>query len=158
MSTLLLQLRTFVRESNLIEGIEREPTPEECEALGVFLKTVPMTLDSLNRMQAVFAPGAPLRDSVNMDVRVGRHIAPRGGPLVVAALVELLAEVNLKQDAWNLHCRFEYLHPYMDGNGRTGRAVWLWLMQQRQDRPYALPFLHRFYYQTLAAQEKEQLT
>lgn len=41
------------------------------------------------------------------------------------------------------------LHPFMDGNGRTGRAVWAWAMQRDGQDPFALSFLHRFYYQTL---------
>jgi len=39
----------------------------------------------------------------------------------------------------------------MDGNGRTGRAIWAWQMQRLGRDPFALPFLHRFYYQTLEA-------
>jgi hypothetical protein len=45
------------------------------------------------------------------------------------------------------HVRYETLHPFTDGNGRTGRALWYWMMvgSSRAD----LGFLHAFYYQTL---------
>jgi Fic family protein len=40
----------------------------------------------------------------------------------------------------------------MDGNGRSGRAIWLWQML-RQEGGAPLGFLHHFYYQTLEAQD-----
>ena len=36
-------------------------------------------------------------------------------------------------------------HPFTDGNGRSGRALWLW--QMNNHAPFG--FLHTFYYQTL---------
>jgi len=39
----------------------------------------------------------------------------------------------------------------MDGNGRSGRAIWAWQMLGDEQDPFAIPFLHRFYYQTLDA-------
>lgn len=45
------------------------------------------------------------------------------------------------------HLRYESIHPFSDGNGRSGRALWLWQMKGRAP----LGFLHQFYYQTLAA-------
>ena len=48
--------------------------------------------------------------------------------------------------ACETHVRYELLHPFLDGNGRSGRALWLWLMGQAP-----LGFLHTFYYQTLSA-------
>lgn len=58
---------------------------------------------------------------------------------------------GLHDDPWKMHVAFEKLHPFMDGNGRTGRALWAWHMKQLGLDPFALSFLHRFYYQTLAA-------
>ena len=46
-------------------------------------------------------------------------------------------------------CAYEMLHPFMDGNGRSGRALWAWMMLRLGQDPFALLFLHRFYYQTL---------
>jgi hypothetical protein len=40
--------------------------------------------------------------------------------------------------------------PTTDGNGRSGRALWLWCMRGRAP----LGFLHQFYYQTLGAAER----
>jgi Fic family protein len=57
--------------------------------------------------------------------------------------------VNVSTDPWKCHVRFETLHPFLDGIGRTGRAIWVWQMQRIGRDPFALPFLHRAYYQSL---------
>lgn len=144
----LTKLATFIAESNLIEGIYREPSNAEIDAVDVFLNS-DATEESLNAMQAVFAPGYPLRSCVGMDVRVGSHIAPRGGPQIVVRLNEIIEHAHTVKNPWQVHCEFETLHPYLDGNGRTGRMLWAWHMMELGRDPFALPFLHRFYYQTL---------
>jgi Fic family protein len=49
------------------------------------------------------------------------------------------------------HHQYESLHPFTDGNGRSGRTIWAWHMMRVGRDPFALPFLHRFYYQALEA-------
>jgi len=72
-----------------------------------------------------------------MAVRVGRYVPPAPGD-VSGLMMELL-------DWWNkpakelspvissaiLHYRFETIHPFADGNGRTGRALALWELYRR---------------------------
>lgn len=139
----------FVRESNRIEGILRDPTRDELEATERFLILPQMSRATMGMFQGVIAPGKPLRLKRGMDVRVGNHIAPPGGPGIGKSLGNILTKANGDADPWEVHCEFETLHPYMDGNGRTGRALWAWQMRCLGKRPFALPFLHRFYYQTL---------
>jgi Fic family protein len=66
-------------------------------------------------------------------------------------LKRLLIQVYVSADPWVMHVEFEKLHPFMDGNGRTGRAIWVWHMLRCGRKPFEISFLHRFYYQTLAA-------
>lgn len=143
------RLVAFVRESNLIEGIERHPSDDEIVAHERLLSLFQVHPTTLGDFQAVIAPGKPLREQPDMNVRVGNYIAPEGGPGILRRLTAICAAANRGNNPWRTHCAFETLHPYMDGNGRTGRALWAWQMKGLGYYPFALPFLHRFYYQTL---------
>lgn len=143
-------IRDFVRESNRIEGIGREPTEQEVNAHRDFLKLQFIRVEDLENLVSVLQPGAKLREEAGMDVRVGDYVAPRGGPEIVERLSSLLRSMQ-SQGAYDTHLAYEHLHPFTDGNGRSGRALWLW--QMGGDAP--LGFLHRFYYQTLRAWQME---
>lgn len=52
------------------------------------------------------------------------------------------------RDPYKIHLLYEDLHPFTDGNGRSGRAIWLWQMERQGGT--RLSFLHWWYYATLA--------
>ena len=143
----------FLKESLAIESIHRAPTPEEVRATETFLATG-LSVASICVVQEVYAPNRPLRKSPGMNVRVGDYYPPTGGRKIVNLLRDLVADIDGGGDPFRCHVRFESLHPFMDGNGRTGRILWAWNMQRKGLDPFSLPFLHRFYYQTLAASSK----
>jgi len=72
-----------------------------------------------------------------IQVRVGRHIPPPA--LEVSGLMrELLDWWHHRAPSLSpvlssaiLHYRFEDIHPFADGNGRTGRALALWELYRR---------------------------
>lgn len=139
-------LIAFVQQSNAIEGITRPPTRAEVEAHRKLLSLDVVEVADMEEFVRVVA-GAPLRRERGMNVRVGRHFPPKGGHEIEVRLRELLADIQ-DLDPWDAHIRYETLHPFMDGNGRSGRALWLWQMGGLDNVP-PLQFLQAFYYQTL---------
>ena len=143
----VINLINFVRESNQIEGITRVLT-YEIKAHKKLLALSEITIPDLEAFVATIAQGAVLRRQVGLDVRVANHVAPRGGPDIEIALGDILGNIKHgRKESYATHLRYEYLHPFTDGNGRSGRVLWLW--QRRGEAP--LGFLHHFYYDTLDA-------
>lgn len=150
-----MSLEAFVRESNKIEGIMRDPTPQEIEAHMALIKIRSgVTVDDIARFVGVIAPKHVLRNKIGLDVRVGGHIAPPGGDNIKYALIDILAGTR-NVNPYQTHLAYERLHPFTDGNGRSGRVLWLWHMFERGQGEISLRrgFLHSFYYQTLDAND-----
>lgn len=145
-------LRRFVRESNRIENIVREPTRREMEAHERLLSLDALTMPAVVEFVHDITNGeGPLRSQPGMNVRVGPHVPPPGGSAIVSELEALLDEVNgsRKLSPFDAHVRYETLHPFLDGNGRSGRAIWAWQMLDMGRDPFVLSFLRSWYYDSL---------
>lgn len=141
--------KSLVAESNRIEGILRPPTDAEVNATQDFVIGPRPTVETVSELAVIFAGArAKLRDRKGMDVRVGDYRPPVGGPEIRERLERLLLTID-DSEPWLTHIEYESLHPFIDGNGRTGRALWAWQMWRWSRETLELNFLHAFYYQTL---------
>lgn len=148
------RMLTFLAESNAIENITTPPTDRDAEIARGFIDLPRIRVADVVAFQATIAPGKPLRDKPGMNVQIGGDTPMPGGPQIGVELGNLLHQVQkdghyLNRSPRMAHIEFEKLHPFLDGNGRTGRLLWAWHMQHRGLDPFALPFLRTFYYQTL---------
>ena len=135
----------FVIESNSIEGIT-VTGEQELIAHKAFLEEK-LGVDSIERFVSAVQSNGKLRQYPNMDVVVARsYHPPRGGPHIYFALAELLDKFAFL-DPWELYCKYEALHPFTDGNGRSGRALWLKHMGGIEKVP--MGFLRTFHIQSL---------
>jgi hypothetical protein len=144
-------LHEFVHESLAIEGIHRAPTNGEIRAHEEFLELAEVQVPNLEAFVREVAD-CSLRDRYGMNVRVGSHVPPAGGPEIRGELSDLLGEINAAPSElipWEAHVAYEQLHPFMDGNGRSGRMLWLWQRTAEGHDPFALGFLHAAYYEAL---------
>src|SRR5436190_3016620 len=86
-------------------------------------------------------------------VRVGNY-RPPAASLVSGLMFELLSWWNAESAALSpvltsaiLHYRFEAIHPFADGNGRTGRALALWELYRRGFDTHHIFSVDEFYWE-----------
>ena len=86
-------------------------------------------------------------------VRVGRYVPPPAGD-VSGLMFELLAWWNKEAAKMSpvlssaiVHYRFESIHPFTDGNGRTGRALALWELYRRGFDTHHIFSVDEFYWE-----------
>jgi len=131
-------------------------------------QTRPVTHDDLFRLHRLLAESVMDQGEAGryrtISVRVGRHLPPT--PAMVSGLTrELLDWWNGPSREWSpvltsaiLHYQFEDIHPFADGNGRTGRMLALWEFYRRGFDTHHLFSIDEFfwenrdrYYESLAA-------
>lgn len=145
----MIDLRQFLAESNKIEGIyhigDNEPRSAQ-----EFLELEAVSISDLTEFVSVVQPDAILRSQPGVNVTVGGFNPPSGGTHITQFLEMLLTQINAGEiSAYRAHLEYERIHPFTDGNGRSGRLLWLWQMMREGLYLPILGFLHAFYYQTL---------
>ena len=135
----------FAKESDKIEG--EKYNPQHLVSLQRILYN-DLDEEILLNAHKLFAPcekwSGKYRD---VNVSIGGEIAP--SPALVKELMHNWFLDLPKMDSYEAHVRFEKIHPFQDGNGRIGRAVWL-KKALNEGYDYRISFLHQFYYQVLS--------
>lgn len=150
-------LFSFQKESNRIEGIlSHDGLNKAVDTLAALLAKPNLSPDDLAHYRMVVQPNAILRNKPGVNVQIGNHLPPLGGPAIRTMLKDIVGDANLGEDPFLIHQRFESLHPYTDGNGRTGRALWLWQMVNQHGYRCQRRFLHEWYYQSLQHQGQRE--
>jgi Fic family protein len=97
----------------------------------------------------------------SVPVRVGQYIPPPPGD-VSGLMFELLewwnkaaADLSPILSSAIIHYRFEAIHPFADGNGRTGRALSLWELYRRGFDMHHIFSVDEFYWEDRARYYRE---
>ncbi|WP_369685642.1 Fic family protein [Salinibaculum rarum] len=126
----MVATREYIVESNAIEDVYDDSAVEDSVEAWEYLQEQ----DELGEEDVKEAHRLLLRNRQpdvageyrDVHVRIGGDVPPH--PSVVSELMgELVARVpSTGVEAIQWHVDFEGVHPFVDGNGRVGRLVYLW--------------------------------
>lgn len=116
----------FVRVSNRMAGITRDPTAAEISAHRGLLAVNSLRVENLELFIRHIAPGAGLRGTSEADAEAEDEASAASVGLKADLATIILAAQTQSASPFRLHRIYRRLRPFTDGNGRCGRALWMW--------------------------------
>lgn len=146
-----MKIPEWIRESNLIEGVDDPKEDRRSYMAWLWFKKQPLTLKTILRLQKkiMWVHLDCRRDQRGkwrrVNVRVGSRVCPD------------YAEIHWLMEKWinkwadspmikETHVEFEKIHPFVDGNGRTGRMIMNWQRDQAGLEPLCIKASERWEY------------
>lgn len=138
----------FLRESNKIEEVYDDFALEDAKKAWKYALTVDvMTPGEISKIHAILMKRIDPQIAGTFrtfDIRIGRNIVRyKGMDILLSTLQDICDKLNnddLSADslarayAKETHVDYEHLHPFPDGNGRSGRILYNWHLT-RMDCP-----------------------
>lgn len=136
-------VETFLRQSNYIEGEYSEDAYEDAKKAWDFLmKHDVITIGVICETHRILMQRRPIEDKYKGHFRDcpvyigGREaLSYRLVPSSIHNWCFETMRANSKVNATKLHVQYERIHPFIDGNGRTGRMFLNWTRIKRNKEP-----------------------
>lgn len=150
-----LDMRQHIRESNLIEGIDDPAEVDQSlKAWAYLLGQDQLTHEVVCETQRLICwnqkdlrgdQKGHYRSVSRVNVRVGNYVAPDWHE--VDDLMADWLDEHEQLSPWLNHVQFESIHPFADGNGRTGRALYWWQQVRAGEKPrlFKAAQRHKYY-------------
>ena len=132
----------WIRESNLIEGVDDPQEDARCERVWkILLETRQLSIMTIKMIH--FGIMNELRPDIAgrlrvVNVQVGGHVCPNWRTVEhslktwvdtfrqAGAHLTIVGATHAGEEIRVAHVEFEKIHPFEDGNGRTGRMLMNW--------------------------------
>lgn len=156
---------TLQETAMVLEGItiDQKPLKDHLEAVGhkdaflyvqdIVSKKIPLTEFVIKNIHSLVLINKPEDKGVyrRVPVRImGAYTEPVQPYLIEPKITELLAENEKRKSTMNIiervarfHLEFESIHPFIDGNGRTGRLLMNFELMQNGYPPINVKFSER---------------